>query len=217
MRLVCISDLHGLHLKWYRHIGAMPAGDVLIVAGDITMFGKLEELQSFNDWIAMLKRVYGYKAAIVIAGNHDQCLAENHPSTIQRDFLKDCVYLQDNEFVFDGIKFYGSPWTPTFGSWWFMKDEEELVDIWKTIPEDTNVLITHGPPRGILDITLYQNIAGSHALKERASKLSNLRAHIFGHIHEAKGVYKVIGGTFCNASAVTFSLNPTNEAQVVEI
>ncbi len=221
MRIVCISDLHGLHLKWYRNIGAMPSGDVLVVSGDITISGRTEELQSFNDWASMLKRIYGYKAVIVIAGNHDKCLSENSPRAIQRDFLKDCVYLQDQEYVLDGVKFYGSPWTPKYGSWWFMKADEELEETWAHIPHDVNVLITHGPPKGILDLALGNVHAGSLSLAREIYYMKSLKLHVFGHIHEAYGIQADKGYenkiTKCNASAVTLSLNPVNKPLVVEI
>src|SRR6187200_3451602 len=101
MRIVAISDTHSKHEQI-----VVPAGDVLVHAGDITLYGKLDELHAFNHWLGRLP----HRHKIVIAGNHDKILQER--SDLARSILKNAIYLQDEAITIEGIKFYGSPWQP---------------------------------------------------------------------------------------------------------
>lgn len=219
MRVVCISDTHNQHGKM-KYL--LPPGDVLIHAGDMCLAGDIYELEATAEWLA--KQKYEYK--VVIAGNHDWPFIR-YPETAQM-LLKDAgiIYLQDSEVVIDGVKFYGSPWTPVFFRWAFMKNRgKEIADVWKKIPEDTKVLITHGPPYGVQDITLYptgkpNTHAGCEDLtKELLTHRIKPKLHVFGHIHYSYGVHdkSVLMTTFVNAATVNEDYEPIHKPIVIEL
>ena len=210
MRLVCISDTHSLH----RRIPEIPDGDVLIHAGDCLGAGTLGDVENLNDWVGTLPHQY----KIVIAGNHDAAFQET--PDLAREALTNAIYLEDSGIEIEGIRFWGSPWAPTFMTWVFMLERgEPLFQKWQLIPEDTDVLITHGPPKGIGDeVTVgfkCQNV-GCVDLLARIHHLS-LKAHIFGHIHEGYGEYRIAQTKLINASICTTRYEPLNAPIVVEI
>lgn len=210
MRLVCISDTHSLH----RRIQDIPDGDVLIHAGDCLGQGTLDNIQEFNEWLATLP----HQRIIVIAGNHDWAFQET-PELV-RSALTNAIYLEDSGIEIDGIRFWGSPWTPTFMDWAFMLDRgEPLYQKWKLIPDNTDVLITHGPPRGIGDLVdlgcKTQNVGCIH-LSDRVAQLS-LKAHIFGHIHEGYGEYQRGNTRLINASTCDARYEPKNPPIVFDL
>ena len=210
MKLVCISDTHSLH----RHILELPHGDVLIHAGDCLGQGTLENIEEFNDWLGTLPHRY----KIVIAGNHDWAFQETPDQA--RAALTNAIYLEDNGVEIEGIRFWGSPWNPTFMDWAFMLDRgEALQQKWKRIPDNTDVLITHGPPHGIGDeanLGFKSQNVGCQQLLERVSRLS-LKAHVFGHIHEGYGEYTWGNTRLINASTCTTRYRPINAPVVIEL
>jgi Icc-related predicted phosphoesterase len=122
------------------------------------------------------------------------------------------------------LKFWGSPWQPNFQNWAFNFPEAGEAmprEIWARIPNDTDVLVTHGPPRAILDEVAPGRSVGDHVLYERIRELRDLRLHIFGHIHEAYGREERVlasgaGITFVNASSCTKDYRPINPPVVVD-
>jgi Icc-related predicted phosphoesterase len=190
MRIVCVSDTHARH-----HLTEMPPGDVLVHAGDITRHGSLEDVESFNEWLGTLN-YYRYK--VVICGNHDFCF-QNQPA-VARARITNAVYLEDSGCEIDGLTFWGSPWQPWFGGWAFnLPRGEELARVWAKIPDRVDVLVTHGPPEGILDKTNRGDLVGCRDLLDRVREVRP-RLHVFGHIHEAAGRAEFDGITFVNAS-----------------
>lgn len=159
------------------------------MAGDLTGSGNLNALAIFANWL----RDQDYRHKIIIAGNHDFCF-ENELAPVARQMIKDSggIYLEDSGFEIDGVKFWGSPYTPRFFDWAFNVDRGSLIrKHWDLIPDDTNVLITHGPPYGILD-AVYNNRnngerVGCQDLLNRIEEDLNLDAHLFGHIHCSHG------------------------------
>ena len=155
MKITFISDTHGKHAEL---TDKLPGGDVLIHSGDFMRGGYEEgEAIDFFDWLE--HDVTGYEYKIIIAGNHDR-LFENEPeqaAKLMGAYCPSVIYLQDSSFKINGIKFYGSPHTPAFNNWAFnvRRNSDEIEKIWSKIPDDTDVLITHGPPLGILDYTPY--------------------------------------------------------------
>lgn len=199
MKLIAISDTHGEHRSL-----EIPDGDVLIHAGDLTRHGSLEDVQEFNDFLGTLPHPH----KIVIAGNHDFCFEKDRAAC--EEILTNCIYLQDQEVVVDGVKFYGSPWQPWFYDWAFnLERGAEIRSKWELIPEDTDVLITHGPPYGIGDLTAQGDSAGCQGLLEVVKKIKPA-FHIFGHIHEAYGVTNDGATTFVNASVCDQLYRPVN-------
>ncbi len=149
MKIIALSDTHG----YYSQV-EVPDGDVLVFAGDATAHGRPIELTLFLEWF----EEFPHPHKIVIAGNHDRCY-EVEPKFARAHFAS-AIYLQDEEVIIDGIKFYGSPWTPEYYNWAFMLPRgPAIADKWKLIPEDTDVLITHGPPHGILDTRINTTVA----------------------------------------------------------
>jgi Icc-related predicted phosphoesterase len=136
----------------------------------------------------------------LIAGNHDF-----YPEKNLRVFEDECetrgiTYLQDSSITLDGIKFYGTPWVPKFFDWAFMDYDHNLEHTFSKIPTDTDVLITHGPPFGILDKVREGFSVGSKSLRNKIETLKNLKVHAFGHIHEASGAYQEAGVAYINAA-----------------
>jgi Icc-related predicted phosphoesterase len=216
MKIVFISDTHTLHGQMLEEI---PEGDVLVHCGDVSSRGIGSEIDNFLFWFSSLP----HKNKIFIAGNHDfgfeyrNTTLQNTLESIKEDGIH---YLQDSGIEIDGIKFWGSPWTPPFYNWAFMLKADEIKEKWEMIPRDTNVLITHGPPRGILDLVVYdQKNVGCPELMEEVLKLQDLKIHAFGHIHEEYGS-KTIGENgpiFVNASTCTLRYKPWNKPIVIEI
>ena len=191
-RIVCISDTHGQHKKL-----KLPEGDILIHAGDICAGrGSRNEVEKFNEWLGELN----YSHIICIAGNHDFPLVHYHEEA--HEIMSNCIYLKDEEVVIDGIKFYGSPWQPWFHSWAFnLQRGPEIAKKWAMIPDDTDILITHGPPYGYGDETMWSGHVGCRDLLDRIN-IVKPKVNIFGHIHEGYGVYNSDNTTFINASSV---------------
>jgi Icc-related predicted phosphoesterase len=190
MRFVALSDTHNLH-DYLR----VPEGDVLLFGGDMCGRGSMKEVRAFGEFLS--RQPHPHK--VVIAGNHDWPFQLEADSVLEA--LGDVVYLQDEEVVLDGVKIYGSPWQPEFFQWAFnLPRGAPLRKVWSKIPNDTQVLMTHGPPHGILDLTSRGTAAGCEALRERIEELPSLRAHVFGHIHEAYGRYELNQCVCYNAS-----------------
>lgn len=208
MKLVILSDTHGLHDRV-----KVPPGDVLIHCGDFTKIGHPVEIIKFNAWLSELP----HARKLIVAGNHDTLLEKEH--SLAKGWLTDCTYLQDEEVVIDGIKFYGTPWQPEFRSWAFNlpRDGEEIESKWANIPDDVEVLITHCPPYGILDMNREGELIGCKRLYERLKDLKKLKHHAFGHIHEGYGIYPDPEGIFINASICTRDYIPSNLPIVVEV
>lgn len=212
MKLVCISDTHGAHgmLK-------MPEGDILIHSGDFSAHGTLNDVKKFTEWMGS----QNYEFKIAIAGNHDIALEDNTTSNLAKKMFDDngIIYLKDSGVEIDKIKFWGSPWTPKFYDWAFMKirNSTNLKWVWEKIPKDTNVLITHGPAHGTLD--KHDNVSCGCELLY--SKLLEIRPdiHIFGHIHESPGVVERNEGAkiSVNASMLARDYITVREPIVLEI
>ena len=191
MRIVFISDTH------LRHGFIVPDGDVLVHCGDFTMTGTRQEVQHFQEWIAS----QSHRHKIVIAGNHD-LIFEDEPEKAP-GLLGTLTYLQDSSIRVDDVTFYGSPWQPWFHDWAFNfrsgpKGRVQAQETWSKIPGETDVLITHGPPHGVLDRNLEGKHCGDGELLEAVLKVKPV-IHAFGHIHRAYGTKKKGSTLFINA------------------
>ncbi len=208
MKIICISDTHNLH----KHIQNIPDGDLLIHAGDLTRRGSLEDVESFNSWLGELPHKY----KVCISGNHDFCF-EQRPEEA-RSLITNAHYLQDEEITIGGLKIYGSPWQPWFYNWAFnLRRGEPLREKWEKIPSDIDILITHGPPHGILDRVFTGEKVGCEELLLKLRFFENLKLHVFAHIHEARGTYEHQGIKMVNASICTLAYKSINEPIVVEL
>ncbi len=195
VKLVCISDTHNLHNQM-----TLPDGDVLVHAGDFCDKGTIAEIRDFAAWLARQP----HKHKIVVAGNHDFPF-EQTPETAEALF-ESVTYLRDQSVVIDGIKFYGSPWQPRFFDWAFNLDRgEPLREKWRLIPDDTDVLVTHGPMHGTGDVTSRGMAVGCEDLRDEIETRIKPRCHIYGHIHESRGIYQVGEMVSINACSLDLS------------
>lgn len=204
MRLILVSDTH------CRHRFEVPEGDILLHAGGLTGHGSLSDVRRVNRWLEGLP----HRHKVVIAGNHDFCF-EREPEAARAEITA-AHYLQDEALELEGIKIYGSPWQPRFCDWAFNLDRgPALARVWARIPEDTDVLITHGPPAGQGDRTFDGRGVGCADLAERLS-IVRPRLHLFGHIHEAFGVTRDEHTTYVNASICDLHYQSVREPVVLD-
>jgi Icc-related predicted phosphoesterase len=208
MKICFMSDTHG----WHNDV-ELPEANVLCHTGDFVRFGGMDEVNDFLQWFSS---VGSFKHRIFIAGNHERVL-EKLSNVGGLKHAENLHYLLDSSVVIDGVKFYGTPYQPKFCNWAFNLPEHELVKKWAMIPEDTDVLLTHCPPYGILDRCMDGYQAGSRSLLEEILK-RNIKTHAFGHIHESYGYANLYNGIkFINSSAVNLGYVLTNDPIIVEI
>lgn len=229
MKITAISDLHGDRPK-------LEGGDLLIIAGDLTARDTLTQYQEFCYWM----HNQPYERKVIIGGNHDMRL-QKVPFHFEEaitgvSYLLDSgteISFQQNNWpngVGRGIKdkrlnVWGTPWTRWFEgvnpdcTGFMLHTEFQLKDKFDLIPEDTDILVTHGPCFGRLDHTLYGDDAGSTALRDRVDYLRGkvLRLHIHGHIHEAYGRHEEGGLITLNVARMTRAYYPGNKIVNIEI
>ena len=207
MRVVVISDTHNKLADLN-----VPDGDLLIHCGDFCRRGTLEEVKQFNDDMSKLQ----HKHKVVIAGNHDW------PFELYKEQAQACltnmIYLEDAGVEIDGLKIYGSPWQPAFGNWAFNlpRKSEQIEDKWNLIPDKLDILITHGPPYGILDRTVIGKKVGCEILRDRVAELKP-KVHCFGHIHEDYGQETHGETLYINASNLDVFYRPSHEPVVLTL
>ena len=208
MRITVISDTHTKH--GLIPLTDLPGGDLLIHAGDIMNSGyNKNDILDFCTWFHSLEQ---YDKKIFIAGNHDR-MFENHPEGVEEllNIYFDIDYLQDEGYdLYDldtdtSTKIYGSPWQPEFYSWAFNlpKNGIELAGKWEAIPDNTDILVTHGPAFGTLDTVAgrpWDNL-GCELLAQRIEVIKP-KIHVCGHIHSGYGYTFKNGTHFFNASVL---------------
>lgn len=205
LKIVAFSDTHGFR-PWHR----IPEGDILIFAGDMTMHGRLDEVVKFNELLKSLPHAY----KLIIAGNHDTCFETRLDDSRAR--LTNAVYLQDESVTIQGVKFYGSPWQPVFRDMAFNLPSKSLRAKWERIPPETDILITHTPPYGYNDRTLFGSRVGCRELLEAVEHIQPA-LHIFGHIHEAFGQSTNGRTVFANVSVCNLFYMPMRRPLVFEV
>jgi Icc-related predicted phosphoesterase len=219
MIIVAISDTHGRHeiLTGTEMGNLLPDGDLLIHAGDLTNIGGKGEVNDVLDWLISIAPRYKH-GVIFIAGNHDRGfdpkfnLAEDKKD--KPDYLKHrladlelsdygVTYLENNYCIIDNIKIWGSPMTPDFfpDRWAFNRTRGDIInEYWKQIPDDTNIIITHGPPYGYNDyVSRDQSYVGCSDLANRINEIKPFIS-IHGHIHDSRGYSWNEDTNYINAS-----------------
>lgn len=203
MKIWHISDTHGLH-----HDLKVPEVDMVIHSGDFANSRNSainsNEAMEFLGWFVSLK----IKHKVLIAGNHDISI-ENR--MIHPNFILDAgiTYLENNSVTIDGLKIWGSPITPSFGEGWAWNVARHKTNlVWELIPLDTDIIITHGPPKGILDINQEMELCGCGSLMKKIKSVNPI-LHLFGHVHNNEtiinsGIRKInnLDTIFSNASVV---------------
>lgn len=204
MEITFISDTHWLVRDAQDRLDMedlLPGGPILVHAGDVSGRGTEAEIRRFLDWFSKLP----YMHKVLIAGNHDFFFEVAKPEEVAALIAEypGITYLNDSGATIEGIKFWGSPVTPFFHNWAFNRWPDEIKPHWDMIPEEVDVLITHGPPKGILDYTEYdRDNVGCSLLLEKVKQVKP-KVHVFGHIHEARGKKEIDDTVFINASMVT--------------
>ena len=198
MRIVFISDTHNQHDEITSKNESF-RGDILIHAGDCTLSGKQYEVEKFLDWFSETNFTY----KIFIAGNHDFWFLKNYDID-QKYKDKGVFYLFDSMIEIENIKIYGSPWQPEFYNWAFnLPRGQKIREKWNLIPEkDVDILITHGPAYGFLDLTMRGEHVGCEDLFDKICDIQP-RIHVFGHIHWSYGHVCFNEIEFINASVLT--------------
>ena len=207
VKLLCMSDTH-----FDEDAVQKDTCDIFVHAGDFLGNGTLVEFLSF---VNEIRDKIKYKYAILCPGNHDW-ICERDVSLCRGILNKNEFLLIDDAINLFNLKMYSCSYTPIFYDWAFMKKESELKEIFKRIPDDTDVLITHGPAYGILDKNYRGNCCGSHALLERIQEVKP-KLHIFGHIHQSYGKRKYRGTKYINCSLLDDNYTMTNKPVIVEV
>lgn len=189
LKICFFSDPHGFHDEM-----TLPEADISICAGDISMSGNRTEIKNFMEWYE--KQPVTHK--VFIAGNHDYWFDKEHPKSLNYKLEDDShldiipegiTYLQDSSVTIEGIKIWGSPTTPFFHNWGFNKLPENLETYWDIIPDDADIIVTHGPcANTVLDKCARDgHRAGCPSLTKR---IADIRPKVvaFGHIHEGYGI-----------------------------
>lgn len=182
MRCFAFSDTHTMHEQIIIPDGV----DMLIFGGDCSNKRNnainTNEVALFLNWFSFQKAKY----KIMVAGNHDGSIQARMINP--KDF--GITYLEHESVEIEGIKIFGSPYTPTWGDWSFQKARHNMHDLWQEMPAEVDILVTHGPPAYVLD--LYQDIdsgnfiqVGDVALGKRVN-IVEPKYHIFGHVHNHK-------------------------------
>jgi Icc-related predicted phosphoesterase len=205
MKFVCISDTHNQHEN-LEFDGT--EGDILVHTGDFTDFGNLKKLKKFIFWF----QNQPFPIKILVAGNHDVSLDKDTVgdreviNRVINTYVRtnpNFIYLDESGHEIDGIKIWGSPYTPGGPTKWAFQyfTDEEAESRWSKIPEDTDVLLTHGPPFGILDKYKGENLGCPILYKHVTERVAPV-FHCFGHVHNGHGFEKCGLTTFVNSAMV---------------
>lgn len=241
---MAISDIHN-----NQAVLSLPSADLLIVAGDLTDTGSYKELEDFSSFLSAQKPKF--ERIIVVAGNHELTFDEQfylkhgeryyHKPALDprkaKDILlsnADITYLEDSGCEFRGVKIWGTPWIPPIGRWAFSLPSPAFAEqTFAKIPPDTDILVSHAPPFGVLDEVTYYGYecdqqtgervqvkevesSGSRELARRVFDVKP-RLHIFGHVHEGSGA-RLAGETlFVNAAIMNKEHKPGNKPKLIEV
>ena len=220
MRILAISDTHNKHLQIPSRFieNADNSVDTIVHAGDVSSRGYKGEIIDFLKWYNELN----FKNKILIAGNHDFFFEEGKPEDIAAMLAEypNITYLNDSGVEIDGVKFWGSPVQPWFYNWAFNRKGTDICKHWDMIPNDTDILIVHGGPKGVgyLNLTMEGKDVGCPYLFYKLSELKNLSLFVQGHIHEGNGVFRFAdGAAFVNASVLNRRYEIQNRPYIVTL
>lgn len=206
MKVVAISDTHGYHASL-----SLPDGDILIHSGDVSGRGDEYEIKDFLDWFSIQKHRY----KVFIAGNHDFFFERADANKIASLIPDDVIYLNDSGINLEGLYLWGSPVTPWFFDWAFNRQRgAEINHHWELIPTDIDILVTHGPVHGILDLTADGLHVGCEMLKNKVEDIKP-KVHICGHIHEAYGQIQTKDTLYINASVLDIRYRLAHDPLVI--
>lgn len=209
-KIVCMSDLHEQWstgtLRYSRDMDC----DLLLVAGDITFRGTLSKYLAFNDWVSKIRA----KHKIIVPGNHDLTFESDFETSAGH--MPEVFVLNQESMICEGLKVYGEPRQPEFHNWAFNVPREEMAEVWAQVPSDTDILLTHGPPRGVGDRTAHGEHVGCQAQREWILK-HQPRLVVCGHIHEGYGQYLLGRTLVINASICSLNYKAVNRPIAVHM
>ena len=227
MKILHLSDTHGMHAQ--IPLSRFDGIDMVIHSGDCSnsknLMNSMVEISEFLEWYQQVP--VGIK--IFVAGNHDTAIARKRIDHADM-LLRDIIYLENESIEIEGLKIWGSPITPTFGDWSFMKARDKTHEVWKNIPNDADIVIVHGPPKGVRDLSYNRQnqleMCGDLALTKRIFEVKP-KLMLFGHIHNFKDIenqgiskYSKTPTAFSNGSCVEdgrFDYGLTSFGNILEI
>jgi len=208
MKFIVISDTHGLH----KDLANLPEGDVLIHAGDFCNHGTKDEAIKFLTWFNNLN----YRHKILIAGNHD-FIAAQCPKKFSKLIPTGITYLNDSGTRIENWNIWGSPVQPGLVGWAFGKPRGAAMNKhWDLIPNATDILITHTPPKEILDQSSRGHSLGCEELSKRIEEVKP-QVNVFGHIHNSYGQIQKNGILYINGSNIKTGVGIVNQPIVFEL
>ena len=216
LKILSFSDAHGKH----GELKINEEYDIALFSGDAGTFRDSYQNKSsilnFIEWYSSLKNI---KHKIWIAGNHCTSIEHGLVDAKKISEEKGLIYLQHETVEIEGIKIFGSPYTPTFGYRWAFNVNrgDSIKKYWDEIPEDTEFLIIHGPPYGVLDMVQAGERVGCEDLANRIKELKKLKLVQFGHIHEDYGHELIDGVHYVNASVLNLRYELQNSPFVFEL
>ncbi|MDD3371012.1 MAG: metallophosphatase domain-containing protein [Alphaproteobacteria bacterium] len=212
MKIAVISDTHA---QWSKL--KVPECDLLISTGDYSGYqGNEGEFRFFHKWLNKQPA----KHIVSCQGNHEVWVQNNLDKAreIAAEVAPRVHFMVEGGLEIEGIKIWCSPVTPMFYNWaWNVNPGAAIQAYWKLIPDDTEILVTHGPPAGILDTCEPDGIPlGCPSLRERIRELNHLKLHVFGHIHSSSGSCEKDGIRFINASVCNERYEPVNGVKIYD-
>lgn len=202
---------------------------ILFITGDLTYRGTFAAFEKIRDQMDQIIAEGLVEDIVWTPGNHDMCFEEEHVAhenvmgLFRNPVIKNIHLLLHEAIEVQGIKIFGSPWTPWFFDWAFnyynprfSNESYERIkghELWIDIPEDTEILLTHGPAKYMVDKLKAGEHVGCEDLMTRIKDLKKLKFHLCGHIHEAYGVKEFNGVTFLNSSIMNLHYLPRNKPQ----
>ncbi len=208
-RVVMVSDTHDKHSKLFN----MPKGDILIMSGDMTFHGEEAELERLNDWLD----AQDYDHKVIIPGNHDLTFESRWDWACSKVPAADAI-LNQELYDADGLKIWGEPRQPWFYDWAFNVSRDQMKkQCWDKVPDDIDILISHGPPWGVGDVTSRGSAhVGCVALREYILERGP-RLVVCGHIHPGYGIH-ILGNTVVvNASVCNERYQVVNPPVVLDM
>lgn len=216
MKFVAISDTHNKH----NQIEDLPDGDVLLHAGDFTGLGRSGEMKSFSRWLH--RQPFEHK--VIISGNHDKMFEED-PERAYGFFEDDVHILNQSAIEIGGLKIWGEPRTPNFHEdrWVFNVPRKKMFEeCWSRVPDDVDILLTHGPPHGCGDKCKDMHSdalihVGCEKQRDLLSEHECIQYVVCGHVHEGYGHYRYAGKDILNVSICNLRYQPINQPVTFEL
>ena len=215
IKIVCISDTHNR-----SNLPAIPECDILLHAGDATMDGKkMDEVVKFANWFG--SDDIPAKHRVFVPGNHDFLFEENYhlaQEVMGNSAIKPITVLNQQSVTLEGLNIYGEPRQPWFYGWAFNIQHERMKLVWDLVPENTHIIVTHGPPHGYGDTTVRdgRSVGCPHQTKQILGS-KNLKLVVCGHIHSGYGLYQCGSTIIANASVCNEQYRPVNPPLVIEL